>query len=97
MKKVVFATSPPEKVIVTQASPNKYYGYLNGEVKGFISRDDYRRGPYRARSLNLLTMGNCLGVTPTDSLVDLIIALLGLSIVVFEFDTDKELIRWLAQ
>lgn len=96
MKKVVKGNT--EQVMVNSVSKNKYYGVKQLSSKGFIVREDYDKGNYKAYCANKLTNGNAWWIEkPTDSFVKFVDELVEKKYEVFEFDTSQELFKWLSE
>lgn len=96
MKKVVQSTPV---VTVDNVADNKFYGVLaKGDVKCFISRKDFNDGDFIVRSSRKLTQGNSYDSFNNNCLRTMITKLVEHeNFEVFEFDTAKELFKWLAE
>jgi len=98
MKQVVITETNPE-VNVQRCDADKYYGLSKaGSPRGFITRDDYDRGNFRAKVVRSLTRGNdWTFIQGPDLPAVLANAIAKSKFTVFEFDTHKELMTWLAE
>jgi len=92
-------------VEASNVDDNKYYGTVkkaSPEGKGFIVRtlygDSNGRSTYKLMSINYFTKGNSFESFDGYSLFGLIKELLkNNSFDIYEFDTPKELFKWLAE
>ena len=92
MKKVVVAIT--NVCLVSDATPDKYYGVQVGETRGFIARSGYFSGKYSAHCMRGLTRANFWNDFDRDSLSATMKALIEAGQGVFEFDTPEDLMRW---
>lgn len=95
MKTVIIPKSDVTSTCVSQTQDCKFYGIqrLNGD-KGFITRENYKQGKYIARCLNLLTTGNSFTDFEGDTLQECLCCGTE-TFTAYEFESVKELLRWL--
>ena len=96
MKEVI--VTKQKTVPASKVSQSKYYGIRDtiGD-RGFISRSEFDSGEYIVLCRVDITMGNGYNVDSTQSLPKLITSLVSGGIKVYEFDTYKELFKWLSE
>lgn len=83
-----------------QVDETKYYGFVTSlSEKGFITREHYKNGKFKALASGLLTNGNNFSQFDNDSLTECIKNIIKSPFkkTVFEFDTAQELFAWLAK
>jgi hypothetical protein len=81
-----------------ESSELKFYTVKGNGGIGFICRDNYKDGIFRARAVTELTKGNNWdGVTVIgDTLIETIANLMNNNFEVFEFDEPNEFFSWLS-
>lgn len=96
MKKVVIKQELKE-VSVSNLSTDKYYG-IKEVSKGFISQSDYDSNRFIVLCVMGITLGNSWGsYSNCRSLKTLTEKLISDGFEVYEFDTYKELFKWLSE
>ena len=104
MKQVVQTLPPPPvmpQIAVNQANDHKFYGMQTYAGKAFLTQRTYKSGEYVWISLDGLTYCNSYTPSNVDSSFDNLSEALKYGIDfhknrVYEFDTAKELMTWLA-
>lgn len=97
MKKVIFPDNT-KTVNISNVTSQRFYGWEMRGTKGLIHAADYNRGGFKAYSPNYLTSGNAISI-PEDNgatLKSLIENLVKIA-EVYEFETAKELFKWLSE
>lgn len=98
MKRKVVKT--PAKVVASlNADPDKYYGFVHDSdsTKGFVTREEWMRGPFVAAACSGVTQGNSYGSRREfgfETIHELMESCSRLTF--FQFDTHEELFAWLA-
>lgn len=97
MKKVISNRAPNIHVHSTDMSNDKYYGVLSPSgCRGFITREHYHKGLFIVRSASGLTHGNEFQYNGS-SLAELAESMMISCYNIFEFDTWRELFRWMME
>jgi len=98
MKKLV--QQKPEALVFTsnEADEEKFYGvrHTTFNDKGFVTRTSHQDGDYKALITEALTKGNCWDQFHSPTLEGLFQKIDG-NFEIFEFETFKELGRWLIE
>jgi len=98
MKEVITVKTKQKTVEASKVSSIKYYGVLDSvKDRGFITRSEFESGDYIVLSTVEVTEGNGYFTDTTESLSELITSLVNSGIKVYEFDTYKELFKWLSE
>lgn len=98
MKEVITVKTKQKTIEASKVSPSKYYGVRDSVGdRGFITRSEYESGNYIVLCTPGVTEGNGYNVNTTESLSELITSLVNSKIKVYEFDTHKELFKWLSE
>ena len=98
MKEVITVKTKQKTVEASKVSPIKYYGVLDSvKDRGFITKSEYESGDYMVLGTDGITEGNGYYTDTTESLSELITSLVNSGIKVYEFDTYKELFKWLSE
>jgi hypothetical protein len=98
MKEVITVKTKLKTIEASKVSPNKYYGVLdNAGDRGFITRSEYESGDYIVLCTYGVTAGNGYYAETTESLSELVTSLVNSEVKVYEFDTYKELFKWLSE
>lgn len=87
------------QVSCENADPQKYYGVLIRDIdKGFITQETYCKGNFRVLASYDLTEGNNYSnFTGAVTLAEFVKEIIQRGEQVFEFDSYKELFKWLAE
>lgn len=95
MKKVV--NEKEKEVAISACNVNKYYGFYskNASCKGFIAREDFENGKFTAYCTEHITEGN--NFDSTNTFEDCLKMLVSRGFQVYEFDTYKQLFKWLSE
>ncbi len=102
MKKIRKAV-PATTENVTVVNNNRYYGFSlskSGNMRGYITREVYGKGKYVCRCLSCLTQGNGWETWDDDTLhgvINRLIAFATNEYTVYEFDTYRDLMKWLLE
>jgi hypothetical protein len=98
MKEVITVKTKLKTIEASKVSPIKYYGVRDSVGdRGFITRSEYESGDYIVLCVEEVTEGNGYYTDTTESLSELITSLVNLEFKVYEFDTYKELFKWLSE
>ena len=97
MKKVILNESQVATIVLDDVTSDKYYGAQIRDRKGFISRQGYGQGDFRLYAVDSVTVGNAWSFFDFPILSTVISRILDANNNVFEFDTAKELFKWLAE
>lgn len=83
----------------TTYAPEHFYGVVDkyDKTRGFIVREKYMKGEYRAICLESMTEGNTFIDLVSPDFSTVIHTALRLNFEVFQFDTAQELMAWLAE
>lgn len=87
------------QVSCENVDPQKYYGVLVNNIdKGFITQETYCDGDFRVLACSDLTEGNNFyNFRGSETLTEFVKEILQRGEQVFEFNSCKDLFRWLAQ
>lgn len=99
MKKVILPSqAPTDTVLLNVVSIAYYYGVIpsNKETKGFITREIYGEGRFNARCMDFLTNAGGWDIY-AGSIKELIRKLITMNFEVYQFETEQELLKWLAR
>jgi hypothetical protein len=98
MKEVIVVKTKQKTIEASKVSPTKYYGVHDtiGD-RGFITRSEFESGDYIVLCTVDITRGNGYNVDSTRFLSELITSLISKGIKVYEFNTYKELFKWLSE
>jgi hypothetical protein len=96
MKQVILTT--PLTINPKDVSIKKFYGVsiCKGESRAFITKREFEHGAYTVLCADKFTEGNGYPRWDSYNLTDLITKLLDHNHEVFEFDTFRELMNWVA-
>jgi len=91
-----------QEVSLNQVDEFKYYGItpsLKGTQKGFVAKNDFWNGKFKAFAAEEITKGNCWHIVSEDAtnLKEVVGELLDSGFYVYEFDTPQELFKWLSE
>jgi len=96
MKKVIKKLEKDNVVLVTDTDQKKYYGVINRfDDKGFITKDSFYSKTFTVKCCEDITIGNGFDMFNEYSINEIIDELLSHGFTVYEFNTYKELFRWL--
>ena len=97
MKKVVIKIEASQ-TLLSKVSSEKYYGIVNKQGdKGLITRQDYESGDYLVYVADHITKGNGFGYRKSNLKELLKVHVDSSMFQVYEFDTHKELFKWLSE
>ena len=96
MKEVVIRKTS-KQTSVSKVSVLKYYGIEDNGDKAFITQSEYNSNNFIALSPDHLTQGNSYFTDCTKNLEGILTEFINLGFVVYEFDTYKELFKWLSE
>jgi hypothetical protein len=82
---------------VSKVSESKYYGIEDRGDKAFITQSEYDSNNFILLATEALTLGNAYSTRCTENLEVLLTELINTGFVVYEFDTYKELFKWLSE
>lgn len=94
-KKEVKVINLREIIRPNETSFNKYYGVEGFGQRGFITREQFRRGNYVLRCLKSITQANGWSISDAATLEKAINQALAQNWRVYQFDTYQELGKWL--
>lgn len=96
MRKVIIGNS--NEVSVEEVRENKFYGFLQGCSKGFVTRRDYMKGNFLVFGKGQVTLGNqWSGLSMEDENLSKMMRKMFSHGSFYEFDTAAQLFTWLAQ
>jgi hypothetical protein len=96
MKEVVIRKISKQTPVL-KVSVLKYYGIEDNGDKGFITQSEYDSNNFVVLATEALTMGNSYCTHCTNNLEGILTGLINIGFVVYEFDTHKELFKWLSE
>lgn len=99
MKNVVKQIVPKSVVSIADAKADKFYGILRpNRIRTFIIRQSYDKGSFRVPFVSdEMTNGNSYSNYEHNSLIEVISYAMDNDAEVKEFDTAKELFKWLSE
>lgn len=101
--KQVSNTPPVSNIVyIDNVSTEKYYGIINKmsieKQKGLIIQENFNYGVYKVYAIDKITNGNKWSQYERESLKGVILALLHTTLfTIHEFDTAKEIFKWLSE
>jgi hypothetical protein len=97
MKTVILEAVSMTTIPLNQCNTNLYYGVMSGQYRGFIQREEFESGKYRAMCVHGITRSNCWTEFTTPTLLETIHRLIDRGFTVVTFEKSSKLCEWLSK